>query len=135
METILQNIKKSQQYTEYTKTFVKHLEDAINTYYKPHLKEDKKYYCCSDIIESFLGKYKEQLADNPHVGIASQCLEIPLYTKSQNQILRHLQEAIKTISIKKIKQWKQENISENKQVKRNQFFKKEQKSEKQLEEL
>ena len=116
IEKVEQILEKAQD--KFPKIFAKHLIEAIKCYYKPHIQNNYKYYCCSDIIESIFGRYKNKLATNPQIGIASQCLEIPLYTQTLAQIKREITKAINQVSLTNIAQWKQNKLTENQQVKK-----------------
>jgi hypothetical protein len=92
-------------------------------------KADGRTVCCSsDIIESCFGKYKEVVKGNKSVGISDLCLCIAaLMGKNNNDKTK---EAMETVSIKQIKEWKKKNISKtlfaekvelNKKIDRNYF--------------
>jgi len=90
--------------------------------------EGKTICCSSDIIESCFGRYKEIVKGNKSVGISDLCLCIAAMT-GRNSISN----AIETVSIKKLKEWKTKNVSKtlfaekkelNKKIERNYFMKK-----------
>ena len=94
-------------------------------------KAKGKTICCSsDIIESCFGKYKEMVKGNKTVGITdlSLCITAMMGIKNPDKI----REAMETISIKQIKEWKTQNVPKtlfaekvelNKKRERNYFMK------------
>lgn len=72
--------------------------------------------CCSDIIESFFGKFKHQMAKNTHQAITQSALNIANYTRKFDQNM--IQIAFESVSCKKIIQWKNRNLPENLAAKR-----------------
>jgi len=70
--------------------------------------EGKTICCSSDIIESCFGKYKEVVKGNKTVGISDLCLCIAAMTGKNN--LDKTNQAMETISIKQVKDWKAKNI-------------------------
>jgi len=73
-------------------------------------KSDGNTICCSsDIIESCFGRYKELVNGNKGVGISdlSLCIAAMLGYNSQDNI----KESMEKVSMKKLKEWKTENIS------------------------
>jgi len=71
--------------------------------------EGKTICCSSDIIESCFGKYKEVVKGNKTVGISDLCLCIAAMTGKNN--LDEISQAMETISIKRVKEWKTKNIT------------------------
>ena len=91
--------------------------------------EDKMICCSSDIIESCFGKYKELVKSNKTVGISDLCLSIAAMT-GMNTPDKTCQ-AMETVSIKRVKDWKTENtpktlfaekVELNKIIERNYFI-------------
>jgi len=73
-------------------------------------KADGKTICCSsDIIESCFGKIKSIVKENKSVGISDLSLCIAAMLGQNNP--ENTKEAMETVSIKKLKEWKTENIS------------------------
>jgi hypothetical protein len=88
----------------------------------------KTICCSSDIIESCFGRYKEIVKGNKSVGISDLCLCIAAMTGKNNT-----NDAMETVSIKQLKEWKTKNVSKtlfaekkelNKKVGRSYFMKK-----------
>ena len=69
--------------------------------------EGKTICCSSDIIESCFGKYKELVKSNKTVGISDLCLSIAAMTGMNTP--DKTRQAMETVSIKKVKDWKTEN--------------------------
>jgi hypothetical protein len=92
--------------------------------------EGKTICCSSDIIESCFGKYKQIVQGNKTVGISDLCLCIAAMTGNNNT--HETNQAMETVSIKQVKDWKAENIKKtlfaekielNKIMERNYFCK------------
>ena len=75
---------------------------------KKLLPDYDKILCCTDILESSFGKYKNYLQANPMVGITNLSLSIPAFTAplTPNGIL----EAFEQTKVKDIEKWTMENI-------------------------
>lgn len=94
-----------------------------------YLKENTKYItkykekllCCSDIIESTFGKYKNELSKNPMCGITDLVLIIPAFTA--NLTVEWINEAIDNCTVKDIKKWNKENLCNSLLSKRKEVFK------------
>ena len=71
-------------------------------------KEDVPLLCCSDIIESYFGKYKNQVAKNGRALITDACLVIGNY--SQNFDDRQIKKAMEEVKIIDLVEWKKKNI-------------------------
>lgn len=70
--------------------------------------ESKKLLCCSDIIESTFGKYKNELSKNPMSGITDLVLIIPAFTADIT--MDKVNAAIDNCTVKDIENWKEENL-------------------------
>jgi hypothetical protein len=70
--------------------------------------EGKTICCSSDIIESCFGKYKQIVKGNKTVGISDLCLCIAAMTGNNN--IHETNQAMETVTVKQIKDWKVENI-------------------------
>jgi hypothetical protein len=68
------------------------------------------YICCSDVIESTFGKYKQQVKASPYAGITDNCLHIGTYGHSLEQ--QKVKEALEKTRIVDLKQWKEENLGD-----------------------
>jgi hypothetical protein len=73
------------------------------------IAQGKTICCSSDIIESCFSKYKEVVKGNKTVGISDLCLCIAAMTGNNNPDKTN--QAMETISIKQIREWKTKNIS------------------------
>jgi hypothetical protein len=71
--------------------------------------EGKTICCSSDIIESCFSKYKEVVKGNKTVGISDLCLCIAAMTGKNDSDKTN--QAMETISIKQVKEWKAKNIT------------------------
>lgn len=86
------------------------------------LPDNKIILCCSDIIESCFGKYKEVVKHNKSVGVTDLCLTISCLTSGHD--LQQLKQTMETVKVKDLKQWRDENVGESLLAKRNKLFKK-----------
>ncbi len=76
--------------------------------------------CCSDVIESTFGKYKNELSKNPMCAITDLVLIIPAFTA--NLTTEWINEAIDSSTIKDIQQWSKENLCASLLSKRKKCF-------------
>jgi len=79
-----------------------------------------KVLCCSDIIESAFGKYKNYISNNKMLGITNLILCIAAFTSKleENDVI----EAFEKTTIGDIKKWTEENIGETLLRKRIELF-------------
>lgn len=124
--------KKSQNTQERAIFFINLVQDYLQSLFQivqkqPTLMDSSTaWYCCSEVIESFFGKYKSGLATNTLCGISALSLEMPLHTK-QGQILQHpkaLITALEAISHPKLTTWMATYLLENKALRRQKILKK-----------
>ena len=101
-------------------------KELMTEYLKTHTKYITKYkeklLCCSDIIESTFGKYKNELSKNPMCGITDLVLIIPAFTA--NLTVEWINEAIDNCTVKDIQKWNKENLCNSLLAKRKKVFKK-----------
>ena len=93
--------------TTQAKTFV----HKMKTYFTTHaqLYEGRsQLLCCSDIIESTFGRYKNK---GGMKAISADVLSIALY--NQKMTTQFIQSAMTTVSCKTIKEWEQQNVCLN----------------------
>jgi len=117
---ILKNKGLSFQSVEECKTILKksNITDffriGIEEYMATNLKlavNDKALICCSDIIESYFGKYKNQLARTSSQVITDSCLCIANF--SQNFDEKEIKKAMEDVKIVDLKKWKHEQFPSN----------------------
>jgi hypothetical protein len=76
------------------------------------IKSEGKTICCSsDIIESCFGKYKEIVKGNKTVGISDLSLCIAAMMGNSKHDINKTKEAMETVSIKHVKEWKTKNVA------------------------
>lgn len=77
--------------------------------------------CNGDIIESYFGKFKNRLSDNPNVGLTDSCLTIANF----NQIFdkHQIKAAMEEVKIVQLKEWKTTNVPINRAQVRQEIFK------------
>jgi len=84
--------------------------NGIEQYLAQHQKlieVHKHLICCSDIIESHFGKFKNQQKKNPDKGITINCLTIANYSKKMES--PELAKAMEKVKIVDLEQWKNDN--------------------------
>ncbi|MDQ1266419.1 MAG: hypothetical protein QG635_1571 [Bacteroidota bacterium] len=100
------------------------LREFMIGYLEGHMKyidkKTKKIICCSDIIESTFGKYKNELSKNAMCGITDLVLIIPAFTA--NLTIETVQKAIDSSTVKIIENWKKENLCNSLITKRKKVF-------------
>ena len=101
---------------QFKKLMIEYLKE--NTKYITKYKE--KLLCCSDVIESTFGKYKNELSKNPMCGITDLVLIIPAFTA--NLTAEWINEAIDSCTVKNIQQWNKENLCTSLLAKRKNIF-------------
>jgi len=87
------------------------LIETVNEYFEHHLNLVKKYgrlICCSDIIESTFGRYKNKGGMKV---ISADVLAIPLYALKMD--VEFVVKGLTTISQNQINQWHNDNTCEN----------------------
>lgn len=84
-------------------------------------KRAEKILCCSDIIETTFGKYKNELSRNPMSGITDLVLIIPAFTSKLSE--EEVKAAIGNYTVKDIEQWKKTNLCNSLLSKRNAVYK------------
>ena len=85
------------------------------------LNEKSVWNASSDIIESLFGRYKSRKSKNPLHGITSYVMLLPLLTKvDEDNRLTNLdcKEALETVFLKDLTNWKNKHLTENLAVKR-----------------
>lgn len=90
-----------------TDFFKKGVEDYMATNFKLAINENA-LICCSDIIESYFGKYKNLLSQTSSQVITDSCLCIANF--SQNFDEKEIKKAMEEIKIVDLKNWKQEQF-------------------------
>lgn len=70
--------------------------------------DDKALICTSDIIESYFGKYKSQLAQTSSQVMTDSCLCIANFSQNFNE--EEIKRAMEEIQIRDLKEWKEEKI-------------------------
>jgi hypothetical protein len=86
------------------------IKKQVNSYFNELTsKSEGKTICCSsDIIESCFGRYKEIVRGNKSVGISDLCLCIAAMMGNNDP--DRINQAMETVSMRKAKEWKKNNI-------------------------
>jgi hypothetical protein len=97
-----------------------HLKHSLREYLEQTqqlMPERKHIICCSDIIESYFGKYKSQAGPK----ITQQCLCILNYGKGQDEA--EIKAAMEKVKIVDLNQWSEENLPLSTKAQRRRLFK------------
>jgi len=100
-------------------------KDKIKAYLYSYNELIEQYHtiiCCSDIIESTFGKFKNRVSSNKMGNITGACLEICTYGTNFKQDAIKI--ALEKIKISDICQWKNHNEADNLAKRRYELFKK-----------
>lgn len=102
------------------RVFRKHIINYLDNNIVNIQKRGEKLLCCSDIIESTFGKYKNEISKNPMNGITDLALIIPAFTSDLST--EEIKTAIDSCSANQIRQWNKTNLCESLSIKRNAVF-------------
>ncbi|MCK5493784.1 MAG: hypothetical protein KAJ14_11805 [Candidatus Omnitrophica bacterium] len=131
----IQKIIKSNGLSKKTKTdCIKVMEDIENfengiifknlltEYFDQHLKliKRKSILCCSDIIESAFGKYKNYISHNPLACVTNLILCIAAFTSKFE--LNEIKQCMEEYTINDVKEWTMKNIKKTMFQKRKECF-------------
>ena len=117
-------IKSSKKENRYMKEFLKQVDTLLN-HYETFIGQNqgKTIHISSDIIESIFGKYKNKANNYALTGLTMLNLELPVYGMAQDEVFKHILNALENIYMLDLKQWKTENSADNQLVMRTNFFK------------
>jgi len=104
-----------------SKIFKEYMLNYLDEYTKQISHRKEKLLCCSDIIESTFGRYKNELSKNPMSGITDLVLIIPALTSSLSG--ESVRAAIDNCRVKDIVEWKKNNLCNSLLAKRKMVFK------------
>ena len=114
--SLLRNCKKGK-----LKIFKEYMINYLSEYTKQISHRKEILLCCSDIIESTFGRYKNELSKNPMSGITDLVLIIPALTSSlSGEVVRA---AIDNCKVKDIEVWKKNNLCNSLLAKRTMVYK------------
>ncbi len=103
---------------------LKKFKDYMLYYFEEQTKiirhKKETILCCSDIIESAFGRYKNELSKSPMSGITDLVLIIPALTAKLTE--SSITEAIDSCTVKDIALWKNQNLCSSMLAKKNKFF-------------
>jgi hypothetical protein len=102
------------------KLFQEYMLNYLTEYTKQIKCHKEKVLCCSDIIESSFGRYKNELSKNPMSGITDLVLIIPALTLKLSSDA--VNTAIDNCTVKDIELWKESNLCNSLLAKRKKVF-------------
>jgi len=100
---LLTESKAPQQFKEAVKEYLFSYEDLI--------KKHTTIICCSDVIESTFGKFKNRIAANKMNAITGAALEMGTYGIQFDP--QQVKKVMETIPLKQVKEWKDKNQADN----------------------
>lgn len=100
--------------------FAKGLEQYLELLAKQAAKYPERI-CCSDIVESFFGKFKNRYPAHPARGLSQSALTIALYPKHFEK--DRIQLAMEHTKLEHLKKWREKHLPENIASKRKKLFK------------
>jgi hypothetical protein len=103
------------------KTCIKYLEEEGNKL----TGKKTVWHASSDVIESLFGNYKSRKSSNPLNGVTGYVMILPLLTGVDTKTGKSticFKRALETVFLKDLKQWKEDNLTENLTVKRRKLF-------------
>jgi len=103
------------------KIFKEYMLNYLSEYTKQISHRKEILLCCSDIIESTFGRYKNELSKNPMSGITDLVLIIPALTSRLSGDT--VRTAIDNCRVKDIEEWKKNNLCNSLLAKRKMVFK------------
>jgi len=113
-----------------TSTVCKKLIDKIENYLRQEKEKlpdsDTLWHMSSDILESLFGKFKHLASNNVLNGVTGRVLALCLLTSGNcelDQINGYVQQALESVSMPELKQWKMDHLFENQLLKRQEIFK------------
>lgn len=125
LEQIEQKLKPFEKKRGYVKTFLTKLKGYITQYkeFVSHYPEDICIHVSSDIIESIFGKYKFKANNFTLTGLTKLNLELPLFCKTEKEIIQLTHLALEDISMTHLGQWITEHSTDNQLVRKMKFRK------------
>lgn len=102
------------------KQFRIHMLNYLEENIKQISRRSEKILCCSDIVETTFGKYKNELGKNPMSGITDLALIIPAFTFKLTE--EEVNAAIDNCRVKDINEWKKKNLCNTLMAKRNKVY-------------
>jgi hypothetical protein len=114
---ILRTCKTSKRQALFNMLFIEYLDNNM----KQRTLKKETLLCCSDIIETVFGRYKNELNQNPMNGVTDMALIIPAMTSKLTE--EEIMKAIGGNTAKQIKEWQKNNLCDSLSVKRNEFYK------------
>jgi len=90
-----------------TQEFSEMLQASWNKYDSILKKKNSKFICCSDIIESYFGKFKQKIKGTD--SITETVLTMCTWGKEIN--MEEIEKALESVKLKDIKAWKEKNTT------------------------
>lgn len=110
---ILNRAKVDQPFRQGVIQYLAHYVNQVDQY--------PQVLCCSDIIESYFGKFKNRLSPNGLLGFTANCLT--LANLSEGFTLTEIKQAMEQVPLLEVHQWVEQNIPDNAWTTRRKIFK------------
>jgi len=126
LNQIEQKLKPYEKKRGYVKTFLTKVQGYIAKYkeFLSNYPDDICVHVSSDIIESIFGKYKFKANNYALTGLTKLNLELPLFCKTETEIIDLTHLALEGISMTHLGKWVEEHSSDNQLVRKLKFQKK-----------
>lgn len=129
LEIVDEKLKMNEpnEISETIKTFLIYLKEYLVTYQNFITKQrwkDKTVHVCSDVIERLFGCYKSKVSDNYFVTATTIGLELPLICLPKEELTANIQVALETVSMTKLKDWRNCQSTDSQSTMRTEFLKK-----------
>jgi len=126
LEQIENKLKRFEKKRGYVKVFLAKIQGYMTTYkaFLSNYPADTCIHVSSDIIESLFGKYKFKANNYALTGLTKLNLELPLFCKTEKEIIQLTHLALEGISMTCLGQWVEEYSTDNQLVRKMKFRKK-----------
>lgn len=125
LEQIEQKLERYEKKRGYVKVFLAKIQGYLRTYkaFLSNYPEGSCIHVSSDIIESLFGKYKFKANNYALTGLTKLNLELPLFCKTEKEIIQLTHSALEGISMTHLGQWVIDHSADNQLVRRINFNK------------
>lgn len=126
LEQIENKLKGFEKKRGYVKVFLAKIQGYMANYkaFLSNYPADTCIHASSDIIESLFGKYKFKANNYALTGLTKLNLELPLFCKTEKEIVQLTHLALEGISMTRLGQWVEEHSADNQLVRKMKFRKK-----------
>jgi len=122
---IRQKLKQFENQEGHVKTFLTKMTVYLEQYqaFLDDYPKDVCIHVSSDVIESIFGKYKNKANNYALTGLTKLNLELPLFCKTEKEIIQLSQQALESISVTQLGRWVTEHSADNQLIRKLEFRK------------